>query len=109
MRLRLSVLFCSVMLIILAAATPAAAGQFSFGFSFGYPGCPAVGYFGYYSPPPYVYRVYAPPVVYSVPPVRPYYYAPYRYRPVPACRPYHAKPYKGKRHGAYVPRRHYRH
>ena len=71
MKLRLSVLFCSATLIILAAATPAAAGQLSFGFSFGYPGYPAIGYFGYYSPPPYVYRVYAPPVVYPAPVVGP--------------------------------------
>jgi len=110
MKLKLSVLLCSATLIVLAAATPAAAGQFSFGVSIGNPGYPAYGYFGYYSmPPPYVYRVYARPVLYPVPVVRPYYYPPYRYRAVPAYRPYYAKPHKGKRCGACVPRRYNRH
>jgi hypothetical protein len=110
MKVKLCMLFCAATLAILAGATPAAAGQFSFGFSFGYPGYPASGYFGYYSgPPAYAYGTYGPPVLYPVPVVRPYYYAPYRYRAVPVYRPYYAKPYKGGRHAVYVPRRYYRH
>jgi len=104
------ILACSGTLVVLAGAIPAEAGQFSFGFSFGYSGYQAYGYFGYYpAPPPYVYRAYGPPVLYPVPVVRPYYYAPYRYRAVPVYRPYYLKPYKGKPYGAYVPRRYYRH
>ena len=118
------ILVCAAALVVLAGATPAAAGELSFGFSFGYSGYPGYGYgfgFGYsrypgygyggYYPaaPPYVYRAYGPPVLYPVPVVRPYYYAPYGHRVAPAYRPYHAKPHKGKYHGAYVPRRYYRH
>jgi hypothetical protein len=111
MKVKLFMLFGAATLAILAGATPAVAGQFSFGFSFGYPGYPAYGYFGYNSGPPvYAYGAYGPPVVYPVPAVRPYYYAPYRYRVVPAYRPYCVKPYrKGGRYSAYVPRRYHRH
>jgi len=121
---KLFILVCAATLIVLAGATPAAAGELSFGFSFGcsgYPGYgygfgfgysryPGYGYGGYYpAAPPYVYRAYGPPVLYPVPVVRPYYYAPYGHRVAPAYRPCHAKPHKGKYHGAYVPRRYYRH
>lgn len=111
MKAKLVTFFCAAMLVLLAGSTPAAAGQFSFGVSVGYPGYPAYGYFGYSSaPPPYVYRAYAPPVIYPAPVVQPYYYyAPYRYRAVPVYRPYCVKPYKGVRYGAYVPRRHHGH
>jgi len=110
MKVKLLILFGGATLVILAGATPAAAGQFSFGFGFGYPGYPAYGYFGYSSaPPPYVYRAYGPPVLYPAPVVRPYYYAPYGYRAVPVYRPYYLKPHKGGRHEVYVPRRYYRH
>jgi hypothetical protein len=110
MRVKVLTLFCAASLVVLAGATPAAAGQWSVGFGFGYPGYPAYGYFGYSSaPPPYVYRAYGPPVVYAAPVVQPYYYAPYRYRAVPVYRPYYQRPHKGGRYGAYVPRRYYRH
>ena len=111
MKARLLTLSFVATLAILAGAIPAAAGQVSFGISFGYPGYAAYGYFGYYSAPPaYVYPAYVPPVVYPVPVVRPYhYYAPYRYRAVPAYRPYCLRPYKGGRCGAYVPRGHHHH
>ncbi len=104
-------LFCAATLLILAGATPAAAGEFSIGIGFGHPGYPAYGYFGYSSAPsPYAYRAYGPPVLYPVPIVQPYYYySPYGYRAVPVYRPYCVKPYKGGRHGVHVPRRYYRH
>ena len=111
MKVKPLTLFCTATLVILVGAIPAAAGQWSFGVGFGYPGYPAYGYLGYSSaPPPYVYRAYGPPVVYAAPVVRPYYYyPPYGYRAVPVYRPYYVKPGKGGRHGVYVPRRYYRH
>jgi len=55
MKVKPLTLFCTATLVILAGAIPAAAGQWSFGVGFGYPGYPAYEYLGYSSAPPPMY------------------------------------------------------
>lgn len=111
MKKKLVILFSALTLMLLAGATPALAGGFSFGFSFGYSSHPAYGYAGYYPVPrTYVYRAYPPPYFYAAPVVpAPYYYVPYRHRVVTTYRAYPKPRAHGRQYGRYVPRRYFRH
>ncbi len=110
MKKRLVILFSALMLILLAGATPALAGGFSFGFSFGYSSYPAYGYTGYYPVArAYVYRAYPPPpYFYAAPVALAHYYVPYRHRVVTTYRAYPKPRAHGRQYGRYVPRRYFR-
>ena len=111
MKKKLVFIVCASTLAMLAGSAAATAGEFQFGFSFGYSSHPGYGYYGYYPPPrAYVYRPYVPRYAYAVPVVWPYSYVPrayvpYRYRVVASYGPYYAARPHGKAYGHYRPRR----
>ncbi len=114
MKHRLAFIACASLLAMLASAASGHAGEFRFGFSFGYSSHPGYGYYSPWWPPrAYVYRPYVPAYVYAGPVIRPYpyvvyAYVPYRYRTVVAIGPRYSHRTYGKAYSSYKPRRYVR-